>query len=123
MSVMHGLMPPHPGPVVAVAALNAQMGLVLFWGFVIGIPTAAIAGPLFARYAVKRVQASPPPMPPRIAMTGRAASSHRRFGLTLLSILLPVALMLLATLAELTLPPANRCAPAARSSATRRWRC
>ena len=52
MSVMHGLMPPHPGPVVAVAALNANMGLVLFWGFVIGIPTAAIAGPLFARFAV-----------------------------------------------------------------------
>ena len=44
MSVMHGLMPPHPGPVVAVAALNAQMGLVLFWGFIIGIPTAAVAG-------------------------------------------------------------------------------
>ena len=59
MSVMHGLMPPHPGPVVAVAALNAQMGLVLFWGFVIGIPTAAVAGPLFARYAVRRVQAEP----------------------------------------------------------------
>ena len=45
MSVMHGLMPPHPGPVVAVAALNASNGLVLAWGFVIGIPTAAIAGP------------------------------------------------------------------------------
>ena len=62
MSVMHGLMPPHPGPVVAVAALNANMGLVLFWGFVIGIPTAAIAGPLFARFAVRYVQANPPPL-------------------------------------------------------------
>ena len=62
MSVMHGLMPPHPGPVVAVAALNANMGLVLFWGFVIGIPTAAIAGPLFARFAVRFVQANPPPL-------------------------------------------------------------
>ena len=30
------------------------------------------------------------------------------FGLTLLSILLPVVLMLLATLTELTLPPGNR---------------
>jgi len=106
MSVMHGLMPPHPGPVVAVAALNAQMGLVLFWGFVIGIPTAAVAGPLFARYAVGRVQASPPPMPPRIAMP--IGFRPPTFGLTLVSILLPVALMLLATLTELTLAPANR---------------
>ncbi len=106
MSVMHGLMPPHPGPVVAVATLNAQMGLVLFWGFVIGIPTAAVAGPLFARFAVRRVQASPPPMPPRVAMPRGFRTPT--FGLTLLSILLPVALMLLATLAELTLPAGNR---------------
>jgi gluconate:H+ symporter, GntP family len=106
MSVMHGLMPPHPGPVVAVATLNAQMGLVLFWGFVIGIPTAAVAGPLFARYAVRRVQASPPPPPPRVQMPRGFRTPT--FGLTLLSILLPVGLMLLATLAELTLPAGNR---------------
>jgi gluconate:H+ symporter, GntP family len=107
MSVMHGLMPPHPGPVVAVAALNAKMGLVLVWGFIIGIPTAAVAGPLFARFAERRVQVSPPPLiqktkerPPGFVVPG--------FGLTLLATLLPVGLMLLATLAELTLPPANR---------------
>ena len=110
MSVMHGLMPPHPGPVVAVAALNAKMGLVLVWGFVIGIPTAAVAGPLFARFAVKRVQATPPPLvqktrqlPPGFVVPG--------FGLTLFSTLLPVGLMLLATVAELTAangkPPAR----------------
>jgi gluconate:H+ symporter, GntP family len=112
MSVMHGVMPPHPGPVVAVAALGAKMGLVLFWGFVIGIPTAAVAGPLFARYAVKHVQANPPPLsqknktlPPGFRVPG--------FALTLLSTLLPVALMLLATLAELTLPADNRLRAAA----------
>ena len=43
LSVMHGVMPPHPGPVVAVESLKANMGLVLLWGFVIGIPTAAVA--------------------------------------------------------------------------------
>ena len=32
LSVMHGVMPPHPGPVVAVDALHANTGLVLFWG-------------------------------------------------------------------------------------------
>src|SRR6185295_8365038 len=31
LSVMHDLMPPHPGPVVAVDALKANMGLVLLW--------------------------------------------------------------------------------------------
>ena len=35
---MHGLMPPHPGPVVAVEMLKASMGLVLFWGYEGGTP-------------------------------------------------------------------------------------
>jgi GntP family gluconate:H+ symporter len=113
MSVMHGLMPPHPGPVVAVAALHANMGLVLFWGFVIGIPTAAIAGPLFARFAVRYVQASPPPL---VDKTKARPAAYRApgFGLTLLSILLPVVLMLLATLAELLLPKESRLLAAAQ---------
>lgn len=107
MSVMHGLMPPHPGPVVAVGVLGAKMGLVLFWGFVVGIPTAVVAGPIFARYAVRYVDASPP------AVTSPAAQAPTGFrppgfALTLFSILLPVGLMLLATVAELTLPPTDR---------------
>lgn len=101
LSVMHGVMPPHPGPVVAVDALHANTGLVLFWGFIIGIPTAAIAGPIFAMWAVRHVEAQPP------AFERPAADPHRvtpTFGLTLFSILLPILLMLLATLAELLLP-------------------
>lgn len=102
LSVMHGLMPPHPGPVVAVEALNANMGLVLFWGFVVGLPSALVAGPLFAKWAVKHVPANAPPMPETSQM-----NPHLRFPgfwLTLFSILLPVLLMLIATLAELLLP-------------------
>ena len=102
LSVMHGVMPPHPGPVVAVDALKANMGLVLFWGFIVGIPTALVAGPLYAKWAVKHVEASPPPM----STPDRTDPSLRLpgFGLTLFSILLPVFLMLIATVAELTLP-------------------
>ena len=101
LSVMHGLMPPHPGPVVAIETLKASVGSVLFWGFVVGIPTAMVAGPLYAKWAVKRVEAVPP-----VANEGVVDPSLRPpgFGLTLLSILLPVGLMLLATVTELILP-------------------
>jgi GntP family gluconate:H+ symporter len=100
LSVMHGVMPPHPGPVVAIEALHANTGLVLLWGFVIGIPVAAIAGPLFARYAVKHVTASPPAS---ALNTEEMPVNHRPpgFGLTLFSILLPVLLMLLGAGVEL----------------------
>ncbi len=106
LSVMHGVMPPHPGPVVAVEALKANMGLVLIWGFVIGIPTAAVAGPLYAKLISGKITANPPPMPPK---TKSAAAGFRPpgFWLTLFSILLPVGLMLLATVAELVLPKGN----------------
>ncbi|MEA3209410.1 MAG: gluconate:H+ symporter, GntP family [Chthoniobacter sp.] len=101
LSVMHGLMPPHPGPVIAIEALQANTGLVLLWGFAIGLPTAAIAGPIFARWAVRHINAEPPPMPTR---EEGGALRLPPFGLTLLTMLLPVALMLLGTIAELTLP-------------------
>ncbi len=100
LSVMHGLMPPHPGPVMAINALGANQGLVLLWGFALGIPVAVIAGPLFARLADKRVAitadtVAPPPPHPGARLPG--------FGLTLFSMLLAVGLMLLATLADLTM--------------------
>lgn len=100
LSVMHGLMPPHPGPVVAVSALKANNGLVLLWGFLIGIPIAILGGPLFARLVVKRMEVPAPEW--NVEETTAARSPG--FGLTLFSMLLPVALMLCATLAELTLP-------------------
>jgi GntP family gluconate:H+ symporter len=97
LSVMHGLMPPHPGPVTAIAALGANTGAVLGWGFLIGMPTAAVAGPLFARMAVKRVTAEAPVM----AVERPVERPKPGFGVTLFVICLPVVLMLLATGAEL----------------------
>lgn len=107
LSVMHGVMPPHPGPVLAVDKLNAQNGLVLLWGFIIGLPTAAIAGPIFARWAVQRVEANPPPVPDK-SKNAPPGFRYPGFKLTLLAILLPVMLMLIATVAELSLPKGNQ---------------
>jgi gluconate:H+ symporter, GntP family len=113
MSVMHGIMPPHPGPVVAVAALGARMDLVLFWGMAISIPTALVAGPLFASFVERRVDAKPPPIPHAAARSQPADFRAPGFGLTLFSILLPVALMLLDTVAQLVLPGTSRLRAAA----------
>lgn len=106
LSTMHGLMPPHPGPVVAVEALKANMGLVLFWGFVVGVPTACVAGPFYARWVVSRVPAAVPAAARSVDQD--PALRRPGFGLTLFSILLPVLLMLLSTLADLALGPGQR---------------
>ena len=56
LSVLHGLVPPHPGPLVAISALKADLGTTLAFGLVIAIPTVIIAGPVFgnliSRYVV-----------------------------------------------------------------------
>lgn len=60
LSVMHGLVPPHPGPLVAVSALKANLGLTLALGLLVAIPTVIIAGPLFSRWAARWVDVPVP---------------------------------------------------------------
>jgi len=55
LSVLHGLVPPHPGPLVAVDALHADLGVTLALGLLIAVPTLVVAGPLFGRVAQRWV--------------------------------------------------------------------
>src|SRR5271169_6941151 len=48
LSVVHGLMPPHPAAMLAVQAYHADIGKTIMYGLIVGIPTAIVAGPLFA---------------------------------------------------------------------------
>src|SRR5688572_2267385 len=48
LSISHGFLPPHPSPAALVNQFGADMGVTLLYGFLVGIPTLLIAGPLFA---------------------------------------------------------------------------
>ncbi|HMI19514.1 MAG TPA: gluconate:H+ symporter [Sphingomonas sp.] len=48
LSIAHGFLPPHPSPTALVTQFNANLGLTLIYGLIVGIPTLLIAGPLFA---------------------------------------------------------------------------
>ena len=50
LSVLHGLVPPHPGPLTAIGLLEADLGRTLIFGILIAIPTVIVAGPLLARF-------------------------------------------------------------------------
>src|SRR6266571_3272669 len=49
LSASHGLIPPHPGPMAALAALHADAGRTILFGLLIGPPTAILAGLAFSR--------------------------------------------------------------------------
>ncbi len=105
LSVLHGLIPPHPGPLIAVAALHADLGTTLLLGVVVAIPTAVIAGPVYGSFIAKRVEPHPPA---RLAEQYSAEAAAREgqhtpgIATTLAVILLPVTIMLARTVVDLT---------------------
>lgn len=50
LSILHGLVPPHPGPLTAINLLHADLGYTLVFGLIIAVPTLVISGPLLARF-------------------------------------------------------------------------
>jgi GntP family gluconate:H+ symporter len=55
LSVLHGFVPPHPGPLAAIGVLGGNVGITLALGLLVAIPTVIVAGPLFGRLAAKWV--------------------------------------------------------------------
>nr|WP_202535884.1 gluconate:H+ symporter [Streptomyces sp. SID4919] len=107
LSVMHGLIPPHPGPLVAIDAVQANLGLTLALGVLVSIPTVIIAGPVFAKYAARWVDV---PVPEKMIQARPSEDLDKRpsFGATVFTVLLPVVLMLGSALVEIIIDdPAN----------------
>lgn len=102
LSVVHGLIPPHPAALLAVGAYKADIGLTVLYALIVGIPTAALAGPVFATLIDRHVTVDGV-NPMAEALTERKVDSRELpgFGITVATILLPVALMLIGSWADL----------------------
>jgi GntP family gluconate:H+ symporter len=59
-AVMHAFVPPHPGPVAAAELIGADIGLVLVFGLLIGLPTWYVGGYLFGLWAGRRYDVGVP---------------------------------------------------------------
>ncbi len=104
IAITHGFLPPHPGPVAIAQAVHANIGHVLMYGIIIGIPLAIIVGGLFPKIAYKLA-------PTAFSKIGKQedieetkslpSEQQPSFGISLLTALSPVILMLLATIVQL----------------------
>ncbi len=111
LSVLHGLVPPHPGPLIAISAVKADLGTTLALGLLVAIPTVIICGPLFSRLAARWVPVGAP------AVAGGIDTEHGAdlegvkrqpsFLVTLLTIIFPVVLMLLKAVVDIIWPDAK----------------
>ena len=111
LSVVHGLVPPHPAAMLAVKEYQADVGQTVFYALLVGLPTAALAGPLFAKFIAPRVQLpAHNPMEAALLNEGHGRIPDEQlpgFGITLATILLPVALMLLGGWADQIATPGS----------------
>jgi len=104
LSVVHGLVPPHPGAMAAISIYNANVGKVLLYSLIVAIPSVIIAGPLFAKWVHKRVIPEGQPELIRINTTSKRLPGT---GISFFIILLPVVLMVFAAVAPyISLPNA-----------------
>jgi GntP family gluconate:H+ symporter len=129
LSTLHGMLPPHPGPLTAMTGLHADLGLTMVVGFVCAVPTVILAGPVYARWIAPRLAEVRPDEALVAQFTGASQSvratspvsvtagasnassedtdvtsrSGIPTGLAITAVLVPVALMLLRTLAETVL--------------------
>ncbi|TQM11707.1 GntP family permease [Pseudonocardia kunmingensis] len=128
LSAAYTFMPPAPGPLAASGIMGADIGLVVLFGAVCGIPAVAVAGPLFGRFIARRIHVVPPaaivgsadPVAPALTTpsTGTDGSSPATatstvdvraeperdlpsFGSVVLALLMPLLLILVGTVGRL----------------------
>jgi GntP family gluconate:H+ symporter len=100
LSVAHGLVPPHPAAMLAVTMYHANVGRTIFYALLIGVPTAAIAGPIFAKLIAPHIRlAEENPMAAQF-LDHNPDRELPGFGISLFTILLPVLLMLVGSTAD-----------------------
>jgi GntP family gluconate:H+ symporter len=105
LSVVHGLVPPHPAALLAVTIYKADVGRTIFYALLVGLPTAVIAGPLYAKLIAPHIKLpAENPMAAQFVDHG-AERSLPGFWLTLFTILFPVLLMLAGSWANAVSAP------------------
>jgi GntP family gluconate:H+ symporter len=130
LSLLNGFLPPHPGPLLAVSAFNADLGRTLLFGIIIAIPTVIIGGPLLGNLLNRWVpspdvntllfsgdtRSNDGPSEPEPSTGGgtstlvappKSTVKVPSVTATLATMLLPVLLMLIRAIAEMVLPEEN----------------
>jgi GntP family gluconate:H+ symporter len=105
LSVVHGLVPPHPAAMLAVTTYHADVGRTILYGLLIGLPTAIIAGPLYAKLIAPRVVLSTENSIADQLTTVDKSHGLPGFWISVLTILFPVLLMLTGSWADVFTAP------------------
>lgn len=97
MAVTHAFVPPTPGPVAVAYLLGVNLGWVILFGVMVGLPTAILCGPWLCVKLAKGVEINLPPAP---LIDEEEQVALPSFGFILFLIALPIGLILANTIVE-----------------------
>lgn len=103
LSVVHGLVPPHPAAMAAVGIFKADVGITILYSIIVGLPTAILAGPVYGKWIGKRIHKTVPKEIGDQLTEQKDEKELPGFLNTVITVLIPVFLMLSASIAELFL--------------------
>src|SRR6202161_4109844 len=113
LASLHGMVPPHPGPLTAIATLKTSVGPTMVYGFIAAIPAIILAGPVYARFIAPGMSVRPDQaLLDQFTASGAqtsvgaatVATTNAPIGIGVLAVLMPAILMLANTLGETLLP-------------------
>ncbi|OXS75767.1 gluconate:H+ symporter [Domibacillus enclensis] len=105
LAVTHSFIPPTPGPIAVADLIGADLGWVILFGTIAGIPAMIIAGPLFGRYIAKRIHVT---VPDYMNLEEKEYDKDLPgFGLIASLIMIPLVLILLNTVSGVLLEEGN----------------
>jgi len=120
LATMHGMVPPHPGPLTAIASFKSNLGITMIYGLICAIPAAILGGPVYGKFIAPRMTVRPDQelldqytvSSVKLEKKNSATSETAKFTAATIEapsvsavtsfivILLPMVLMLIRTLAE-----------------------
>jgi Gnt-I system low-affinity gluconate transporter len=98
LAVTHSFVPPTPGPVAVADMIGAELGWVILMGFIVGLPTAIVAGPIYGQWISRYIH----PALPAVAdlPENEDSATLPSFWLVSSIILIPLVLMISSSVVE-----------------------
>lgn len=105
MAVAHSFIPPTPGPVAVAGLIGADLGWVILFGFIAGVPATIVGGIFFGKYIGERINVGVPEhmisqIPEKKEGTVRREPG---FGIAVTIIIVPILLILSNTASDILL--------------------
>lgn len=102
LMAVHCVVPPHPAALFVTNKLGADVGTVIVYGLMVGLVASLVGGPLFLKLLGNRLPFKP--VPAEFSdLKVREEHTLPSLGATLFTVLLPIGLMLVKTIAELNM--------------------